>query len=723
VTTPEMTPEHKQMVAQAQEMIDRRKARLGALSRTLTSTDRIITGRRDIAVFFGSQKAGSFTGTMAKTPAYTDGADIAINDKMLPDIRTKSGLVTTLGLNYHELAHNLYTPGKGTQLVSAVLAESLWDTYNLLEDSRIETLMVAKYRSAAKFLTQPVLEFIIKDENTWATAHLYVHGRRFISKEVRKELRDVYQGDEQNRTACENVIDEYRKLDLSKAVHHQRALELVRELDGLINALRGDLSTEEAEAMQQHSGCKGIGDNRGKFNNSMMKIKAETEEASRRRDEQDAVQEEQEAQEAHDQEGDADDDDTEDEAEEEAAEEGPEDESDGDAGDVEDDSTDDDDRWGHDWDEEDGDGGEDSEEDIDEEDDEDGVSGDEPEGDDEGDEGSSSGGPSGSSAGDVGDDGDPSGDDSSSDDVEDEDGGPGGSGVGVGAGSLEELAETLAAALEDLEGDSEVEDEVSRLQEAMDDDNLMDSVLEEIPYKDVPVDADAARSASMVLTELQRLNTQFEAGWNYGTDHGRLNTQRAMTADWGDTDIFDHWEEGREQDAAIEAVFTVDRSGSMEPYYGASKMKPACTALWVLKRAIDEVDGLSTVLTFDSGQPYKLYGRGEEASPNVIRQIESSGGTDPHRAVDESRRILSLSERPNKLYVMITDGMWGVSEDIKKALLAVPGTRVFIGIGTGCDDFYRDAFDVIAIIQKADDITDIVRKAVVSMLDEAIKRR
>ncbi|GAA2555262.1 hypothetical protein GCM10010423_65610 [Streptomyces levis] len=705
-----------------QQWKDRQVARLGALATTLTTTDRILTGRRDVGVKFKSQGA-DFTGRKVKNvPAYTDGKNISINDHMLPDLRTKQGLVTTLGLNYHELAHNMFTPGAGTQLVRSLKREGGgdWDmTFNLLEDARIESLLVSKYKSAAKFLSAPVLEFIIKDEKTWPTAHLFTHGRRFLRKDVRRELRNFFEGDDSIRDECEQIIDEYRVLDLSFEKNHGRALELIKRLHEIMNGpLSQCLTQEEKDAMNQHGACGGIGSPFGDFQNKLMDIKKESQEASRRMQDDDAAEEEDEEEEDASEdaapEGEMDDeDDIEDE-------EGPEEQPEGDSGDVGDDQEDDGDDIEDEDDYEDGDGGEDDEEDIDSGDDQDGVSGDESEDGDDSTQGGTEGGSAGVGTGDVGDDDDASGD--ASDDV---DGQPGGVGAGVGAGSIEDLAEALAGAIEDLEEDSDVESEVSRLREAMDDDTLLDTVMPEIPYRDAPVEAAAAQSASVVTRELQKLNTQFEAGWDYGSDYGRLNTQLAMTADWGDMNIFDHWEEGREMDAALEAFFAVDRSSSMSGYYGNKDlMGPACKALWVIKRALDDVDALSTVCTFDDGSPHKLYGRGEKANPSSIRMVTPSGGTNPLPVINEGRRILNTSERPNKLFGIITDGDWnGNTSGIVDQLNAIRGTRVFIGIGTSCNPRFREAFDVVATINEPRDIIEVIRQCVVSMLNEAAKRR
>jgi len=92
--------------------------------------------------------------------------------------------------------------------------------------------------------------------------------------------------------------------------------------------------------------------------------------------------------------------------------------------------------------------------------------------------------------------------------------------------------------------------------------------------------------------------------------------------------------------------------------------------------------------------------------------------------INEGRRILNTSERPNKLFGIITDGDWSGDIERTKALLnSIKGTRVFIGIGTQCPDHFRDAFDVVASINRPEDIAEVIRKCVVSMLDEALKRR
>lgn len=662
---------------------DRRRARMGALAVTLTKTDRILTGRDDVMCSF------HIGGTPpVDAPAWNDGKRITIHADRLPSIESASGLVTTLGLNHHEVAHILFSLGSHTPFIQTVAGRGHWDAYNLLEDMRIEKRFADLYISAKKYLTAPVLHFIVDNEELWPTAHLLTYGRRFLPLEIRKEFRKRFVGSASLRREAEKLIDEFRDMDHSDTSTWGRAAEVVREFHELLEQLAPKLSSDQKEALEGHKGCKGVKD----FTNDRAKVAKAERDASRRL-------------------GEDDEDDDEDE--------GPWDDEDGymddDSGDGEssdpsesgrgrgkgDKKGDDEGSPGS------GDPGEDSE--------------------DEADEASGQGGGAGSP-------GDGEGGDSEGDGL-DVDGGDEGSPGSLGAPggtSAAEVENLINSALNAMEEDSEVKEEISRLQSSMSNMDNVEAVIPEDKYTSLPPSAEAGSACNGVIREFQVLNTPFEAGWEYGTDYGRVNMQRAMTAEFGDTDFFDAWQEGTEADAAMEAVILLDKSGSM-----SSQMESASEAAWIVKRGMDEVDAKSALITFAEGT-YSLYGRGERADISKVRHPRHlEYATQPETGMQEARMILNQSDRPNRLFVVITDGgftgttttydpMGGYSYnsvDYKGLLESINATRVYIGIRCESKEELQGCYDVHAKISTPEEIPAIVKQAVASMLKDAYKRR
>lgn len=676
---------------------DRRKTRRASLAVTLTKTDRIITGRGNVTFQFTDGPPPSLG---ANPPAWNDGKNIYVSNARMPSIESASDLVTCLGLNHHEIAHVLYTPSSGTRFISDLVKDGMWNTYNMLEDARIETMFSAQYISAKKYLTSPVLRFIVDNDKTWPTAHLLTYGRRYLPLEIRKEFAGRFIGSAAVRKEAEKIIDSYRMLDLSDSSDHPIADRLVRAMHVLLGNVKSKLGTDEKNAMEKNCGCGGL-DN---FQNDEMEVKLASQSAGRRRDEEAAEQDEKEK-EGKDGSGFYDEDDSEDEEEP------------GDEGSGADTSEDDGDPSS----ESDGDSGWDDPEEGDDESDGSSGIGNSSSGDDDGSEApGNSGGNSGSSDDDESEDGDG---DSGSESVN----GEGSNSAGNSSGHLESL---VNKALEAIEENSEVRGELTRLRDAMDDDRNIETTTEPTPFQSRPPSAQSASALNEISREFQELHAKFEPGWEYATDHGRVNVQRAMTADFGETDIYDAWDEGQEEDAALEAVILFDDSGSMD----GSKIVQGSEAVWAVKCALDSVDAISTVLTF-SVNSRTLYNRGEASNHGEVKIPKDLGGsTNPTTGMMESRRILNQSERPNRLFVIVTDGGFngmhyfgnqsnGAGDVYKELLESIKATRVYIGIETASSPYLKDCYDVHTVINNPRDIATVIRQSIRSMLDEAYKRR
>jgi hypothetical protein len=679
----------RQIAAAAAARDEKTKTKLQGLSSTLEKTDRILSGR-PLRVFINP------AANLTDPPASSDGETIKFNESVLMDSMAKKPkrfLLLLLGLNYHELAHTMYSPRQGTSReMDHIQKNGLHMAWNMLEDQRIEALFAATYGSASKFLTAPVTQLILDDKNQWGLAHLLTHGRRYLPIQVRTALASRFSGSKQQKADVERIIDSFRKLDyLNKASDAVRMVKLVEEFHKIIT----DLGITS-------SPCSLHGD--GGFNKGVA-VKAISQDASRRQQEQDEEQE----------------------AAEEAGEDGSQfwpdredpgadDESEGDTGAGSDDFTDDEESDEADGTDSFGIGGSDGDED----DTSGSGAGGDPDSDSDAGDGAAEGSPSGRGAS--------SGEDEADDDEDlgdsDLSSGSKGSGGGSKQASDDEIENLANEVLDYLDNDEAVQREITQTQLGMDDPNTMelDAPLATIRYEDV---TEAMRSASeKVGIELRRLYESIESGWNYGTDHGRLNVGRAMQGGSSD-EWFDSFEEGHELDAGLEAMFLLDRSGSMGAFGYSStayNMKSAdrpplpivsaARSLWIIKRALDQNEATTSAFSFDDDTEI-LYKREEEASPLKYKMIAAGGSTDPMVGLREARRILNGSQKPNKVLFIITDGQFDGGANLYLDLIgSIDAIKVFIGIDEDMPRVFEQYMNVHRKISDASQVVEVVQAVV-----------
>jgi len=241
-----------------------------------------------------------------------------------------------------------------------------------------------------------------------------------------------------------------------------------------------------------------------------------------------------------------------------------------------------------------------------------------------------------------------------------------------------------------------------------------------MPYVSVPVDAECVTLARQLETELTRITAEVEPRWLYGSDTGRLNVARAMRGDDPD-ELFDEWEEGREQDTELELVILLDLSGSMD----GPKIYQSARAMWALKRGAEQASGTVTVLGF-SHSSYVLYAREDRAERATWRKFEADGGTSPGRVLETAHRVLTQSTKRNKMLVAITDGQWPMysagHQVLENLVKTMPGTTVFLSLG-GVSRIFpaSDWFHVSAYLERATEIFPVIRRAATKMVRDAVR--
>lgn len=174
----------------------------------------------------------------------------------------------------------------------------------------------------------------------------------------------------------------------------------------------------------------------------------------------------------------------------------------------------------------------------------------------------------------------------------------------------------------------------------------------------VPASDGARRLHREVGDALLDLKDASEPGWVRRQDSGRISIRRwapslispdvHVEAD----ELFDRYEPGQMDASEMEVVLCVDVSGSMGRF---------CTALgeavWAIRCAVDDLDGRSTVLAYESG-PHYLLNEPNQRPDDRMFIPESLGGTEPSSALREAWSVLADSLARNRLLVILSDGHW-----------------------------------------------------------------
>jgi hypothetical protein len=203
-----------------------RLVQLGALCRVYEQADRVLTGDPLIVNVMPGGPA----------PAWSDGAAIYINQEEITSMDLET-LTQVTGLNYHELAHHFYTPRKGTELIKWVLDNNYMEATNILEDQRIETLLVARYPSVAPYLINTCARWLGNSPDELPGVYPLVRGRRYLPVEIREAYRDAFALPELI-PAIIDIVDQYRLLAFPK--DYKKAQELIQRFnDEILKPFKG----------------------------------------------------------------------------------------------------------------------------------------------------------------------------------------------------------------------------------------------------------------------------------------------------------------------------------------------------------------------------------------------------------------------------------------------------------------------------------------------------
>jgi len=209
------------------------------------TADKIITGD-DITVSVIDDKEMFST-------AKTNGKDIVLNANLIDDLNSET-ITSLTGTNYHELSHILFTPRSGSAVGKWVKENKCVRAMNWLEESRAESLMVARYPSTRLFLEVLTTEYMLKgNPNEWGGYFPLTTGRKYLSLELRQIIADKFIAEHglQLAKTINTIVNSYRRLVLPTDVN--KAKEMINRLAQIIGY------DDESPKMNQPTMAHGTG--------------------------------------------------------------------------------------------------------------------------------------------------------------------------------------------------------------------------------------------------------------------------------------------------------------------------------------------------------------------------------------------------------------------------------------------------------------------------------
>lgn len=235
------------------------KRRMRSLVTLFEKTDRILSGR-PITCKLALYKTDFI--------AQTIGLNIEFSSSIGP-IDSEEDVVRANGINWHEYGHAMFTPVvyPYSKLGIAIRNVGGDEAFNILEDQRIESMLVALYPNMRHYLTAAFVEIIMKrteqDQHgrpitpDHSMTYLLSHGRRFLGDDVRDAIRGLF-GSPELLADFDDVIDRFRLLNLNNEVDQDKAAVLIDRWLDLMKRLpqQQQRKAQQNADAQQHSKAK-----------------------------------------------------------------------------------------------------------------------------------------------------------------------------------------------------------------------------------------------------------------------------------------------------------------------------------------------------------------------------------------------------------------------------------------------------------------------------------
>lgn len=583
------------------------------------------------------------------TVSYTDGTQVVLNTDRC-DVYTDRGLYLTTAVNYHELAHIFFTP-RNMHTWQDGAAFAVKGTLNLLEDSRIEHLLIGRFPATRPYFVGMIGQYITPS-NTLDTVWPLLAGRWYLPKSIRDAAKAAWVGGPAEAQQIEDLTLEYRLFTWGNRIpelQKKRAVDIATELQAIL---------QNVPQMPQ-TGCGNPDVTEG------------------RNVAQEEAQESQEWGEYF-------------EAEQEDA-----DNADGDDGDDWDDDDADDDGTGS---------SQGDDDDTDDDADEDGTGGgaDDDTDEDADDDGDSDGGSGG-------------GDDTTDDDGGDTDVQDAGAGQSAGSGgdgtTIEDIVNEIEKAIDEAMSAKEVQTDLRTARENI---RQLEGYVNLPPaetHKPGAVDADMIFTSLKLQNLLESAEADADPGWVRNVDSGRFSVKAFIEGKPFD-EMWDQWTADQVSITDMEVVVLVDVSSSMRSRVDATgrnlwiirrALQNVGAEVRVLAFGdVDQAYSASDIGSRVDPEHYDIF-------------AAHAWGTAPARTLQEARRVLAQSTRKVKIVVVLTDGDWhdtDLSNSVLNAMTAEGTHTVAVGLGYTVSAVQADARKTV---WSTDDLVELFQDLVTNI--------
>lgn len=196
-------------------------------------------------------------------PAWTDGKTITINGQNADLHQTfyegfdRESMLWLSGMNYHELAHCLFTPRMDSKMVRDVRNTKSFQAFNALEDQSAESKFVRLYTPARHYFTAVISKIMAGRQDLVATNYPLISGRKFLPKELRSLFRDNYALPHQI-PEIERIVSAY--CDCVYPSDRTQMVGLCQDFQALLDELRSQMHSDLDETSHHGDGSGQEGD-------------------------------------------------------------------------------------------------------------------------------------------------------------------------------------------------------------------------------------------------------------------------------------------------------------------------------------------------------------------------------------------------------------------------------------------------------------------------------
>lgn len=282
----------------------------------------------------------------------------------------------------------------------------------------------------------------------------------------------------------------------------------------------------------------------------------------------------------------------------------------------------------------------------------------------------------------------------------------------------QDLEDTLGEVFDELFGkvEEELEDRIETIKDH-ESDYTVD--MDQESFRTGAPSSQLISTVDRCIEEFRQVSERHAPGWHVSQRYGKLNHRQYAKALQGSEHVYRRWYEGVHDALDFEVVFLLDRSYSMQ----GSSIHNASESLWVLQRTFESLEGVVTVLGF-SNSVYLLSQRGTPALTGTVRYYGVSGGTNVVPSLREGKRILSVSQKPLKLCVVITDGDFNEPGDAMQVMSEYDDPISVIGIGSSVNRYDKNRSVVhTQTIGNPVELVDVVKNLALRLSDERLAGR